>query len=297
MPNFNKISSTACEIFVVVCLAIGAASFVYASEPPIVDMHVHTAGIGSGVSGCFIALSLRNSYKFSFYLRAFGVTEEELTSLGDAHVIQRIADRVRTSVKVDQAVVLAMDGVIDGNGELDKSRTQIYVPNEFVSRETARHNNLLFGASINPNREDALARLEEAKRNGAVLVKWIPAIMAIDPADPRHTKFYRKLVELELPLLIHLGQERSFGDAQDELGDPVRLKLPLSIGVTVIAAHIASTGKNEGEGNFERLVPMFKQYPNLYTDISSLTQINKLGYLGDALDIPMLAERMIYGSD
>jgi uncharacterized protein len=297
MCNHKMKSSTAYGVFAFVLSAIWASSFSYAGKLPIVDMHVHTAGVGAGASGCFIAPGLRNSYKFAFYLRAFGVTEEELTTLGDSIVMQRIAERVHASINVDKAVVLAMDGVIDDSGVLDESRTQIYVPNEFVSRETARHSNLLFGASINPNRKDALARLEEVKRRGAVLVKWIPAIMAIDPADPRHTDFYRKLVELDMPLLIHVGQERSFGDAQDELGDPVRLILPLDIGVTVIAAHIASTGKNGGEGNFERLVPLFEQYPNLYTDISSLTQINKLGYLGNALAIPRLAERMIYGSD
>lgn len=34
-----------------------------------------------------------------------------------------------------------------------------------------------------------------------------------------------------------------------------------------------------------------------YTEISSLTQINKLGYLYDALAVPGLSERMLYGSD
>ncbi len=54
------------------------------------------------------------------------------------------------------------------------------------------------------------------------------------------------------------------------------LELPLSLGVTVIAAHIASTGKNNGKGKFERLLPLFQRFEYLYTDISSLTQINKL---------------------
>jgi predicted TIM-barrel fold metal-dependent hydrolase len=190
-----------------------------------------------------------------------------------------------------------MDGVIDENGALDKARTQVYVPNDFVRRETDRYEVLLFGASVNPYRPDAIARLRAVKDAGAVLVKWIPSIMRIDPADPRIIPFYETLVELDLPLLIHVGQERSFGGAADELGDPVRLELALDTGVTVIAAHIATTGKNEGEGNFERLLPLFARYPNLYTDISSLTQINKLGYLYEALRIPGLSERMLYGSD
>ena len=89
----------------------------------------------------------------------------------------------------------------------------------------------------------------------------------------------------------------AFPDARDDYGDPRRLALPLSLGVTVIAAHIATTGKTEGEDNFERILPMFDEYPNLYSEISSLTQVNKLNYLHDALGIPGLDERLLYGTD
>ncbi len=264
---------------------------------PIIDLHVHTAGIGAGASGCFIAPSMRDSYKFRWYLRAFGTNADELQRRGDAIVMRRIAQAIEQSTAVDQAVVLALDGIIDANGALDREATQVYVPNEFVERETARYEQLLFGASVNPHRTDALARLEQAKRGGALLVKWIPALMNIDPADERLIPFYHKLIELDLPLLTHAGQERSFGPLNDALGDPGRLVLPLRLGVTVIAAHIATTGESDGEDNFERLLPMFSQYPTLYTDISSLTQINKLGFLARALRYPAVVERMVYGSD
>ena len=54
------------------------------------------------------------------------------------------------------------------------------------------------------------------------------------------------MIELDLPLLSHAGDERSFTQAADELADPMRLRLPLELGVRVIAAHIGSTGKNQG---------------------------------------------------
>ena len=130
-----------------------------------------------------------------------------------------------------------------------------------------------------------------------MLVKWIPSIMWIDPADPAHVAFYREMARLGLPLLSHTGMEKSFASARDELGDPRRLELPLRHGVTVIAAHIATTGRSEGRDNFERILPMFAEYPNLYTDISSLTQINKLGYLAAALERDDIADRLLYGSD
>ncbi len=187
--------------------------------------------------------------------------------------------------------------VVDENGHLDKTQTQVYVPNDYVLRETRRYDNLLYGASINPYRHDAIERLEKAARQGAVLVKWIPSIMQIDPSDKKLIPFYQKMVELKLPLLTHTGMEKSFSHARDELADPKRLALPLETGVTVIAAHIATTGESEGEDNFERILPLFRQYPNLYADISSLTQINKRGFLTKALAAQVLENRLVYGTD
>jgi hypothetical protein len=71
----------------------------------------------------------------------------------------------------------------------------------------------------------------------------------------------------------------------------------LDLGVTVIVAHIATTGRYQQQRSFDRVLPMFERYPNLYTDISSLTQINKLGYLRRALELPAVRARMLYGSD
>ncbi len=265
-------------------------------KTPIIDLHCHVAGMGIQGSGCFVAAGLKDSMKFPIYLRAFGVTEAELREVGDSILVSRLSTRIKQSKSIGSAVVLAMDGVITG-GELDREKTQVFVPNSHVAKETKKYPNLLFGASVNPYRKDALARLDEVLAQGAVLLKWIPSIMDIDPADPRITPFYEKMRDAGLPLLTHTGQEKSFLEARDELCDPLRLELPLSLGVTVIAAHIATTGENEGEDNYERILPLFTKYKNLYADISSLTQVNKLGYLHRALLDDRLAGRLVYGSD
>jgi predicted TIM-barrel fold metal-dependent hydrolase len=266
-------------------------------SPPFTDMHCHTAGIGAGGSGCFVSDALRHSFKFRHYLAAFGTCEAELERDGDAVVIDHLAAQLAESRYVGHAVVLALDGPVDARGELDRARTEIYVPNEFVAAQVARHPNLTFGASVNPYRPDALARLEWAKAHGAVLVKWLPSVQHIDPADPRLIPFYRKLVELHLPLLTHTGSEHSFTSAEDALCDPARLRLPLREGVTVIAAHAATTGRYDGEPAFARLTRLMVEFPNLYADISSLTQINKHGDLERVLRNPACAGRLIYGTD
>ncbi len=267
------------------------------SETTIVDIHCHIAGIGAGGSGCFVSPALRNSWKYHLYLLAFGVTEAELASQGDALVIRRLSEGLASSHRVAGAVLLAMDGVIDSRGELDEKRTEIYIPNEFAAREIRRYPNLLFGASINPYRRDALDRLDKAKADGAVLVKWLPSIQNIDPADRRNIPFYRRLAALGLPLLTHTGNEHSFTFAQNALGDPERLRLPLDEGVTVIAAHAASNGRNGGERNHDRFIRLIKSCPNLYADISALTQLNRLGHLERLLRHRELHGRLLYGTD
>lgn len=263
----------------------------------IIDLHCHAAGLGAHGSGCFVSDAMRNSYKFDHYLRSFGTSRAELEKSGDSVVIDRLSQRLAQSRSVGRGVVLALDGCVDGRGELDRARTEIYVPNEFVAAEVAKHENLLFGASVNPYRRDALQRLEWAKAHGAVLVKWLPSIQHIDPADPALIPFYRKLVELHLPLLTHTGSEHSFTSAEDALCDPARLRLPLQQGVTVIAAHAATTGKYEGEPSIDRLARLMREFPNCYADISSLTQINKHNDLGAVLGRDEFRGRLLYGTD
>jgi predicted TIM-barrel fold metal-dependent hydrolase len=263
----------------------------------IVDMHCHIAGIGAGGSGCLVSPRLQHNWRFAVYLHSFGVSQEELLKQGDALVGDRISASLAQSKWVGRAVLLALDGVVDASGNLDTNRTEVYVPDAFVAEMAARHTNLLFGASVNPYRRDALARLEWAKAHGAVLVKWIPPIMEIDPADPRIIPFYKKMVELKLPLLSHTGKEKSFSQAAEEFGDPEKLRLPLSLGVTVVAAHIASSETYHGERGPDRLARLMPDYPNLYTDISALTQINRPGALKEALTKPEFSGRLVFGTD
>ena len=265
--------------------------------PAIIDIHCHTAGIGAGASGCFVSNAMRRNVRFNFFLKTFGVSEPELQRYGDGLVLERLSQRLGESRLVSAAVVLAMDGVVASQGKLDEATTEIYIPNEFLGRECRNYPNLLFGASINPRRPDALDRLDRVAGEGAVLLKWLPSVQGIDPADARLKPFYRRLRELKLPLLTHTGSEKSFTRVDNSLADPLRLRTALDEGVVVIAAHCAGTGRNCGQASLERLLPLFEEYPNLYADFSSLTQVNRLGQLVRVLRHAEIHDRLLYGSD
>lgn len=264
---------------------------------PIVDMHAHTAGLGVHGSGNFVSQALRDSYKFTSYLDAFGVTRDDLERTGDSIVVDRMAALVLESQHVDAAIVLALDGALDRDGELDRDRTEVYVDNDFVARAVAPHPNLHFGASIHPGRRDALDRLDRAIEAGARLIKWIAPIQGFDPADPQFRAFYRRLAAAHVPLLTHGGQERSFTHADDDLGDPNRLRLALDEGVTVIIAHAAAHGGDDNGRFFPRVIELATRYPRLHVDISALTLVHRFGQLADVLSAPELRDRLLYGSD
>jgi hypothetical protein len=260
------------------------------------DVHCHLVCLPRPGSECWVSPAMFRSYKYKFYLHFVGFTEKELRERGDGIVADYVSAEVARSSTTAKAVMLAMDGVVK-DGKLDKDASEVYISNEFAAAEVARHDNLLLGASVNPYRKDALARLKWAKEHGAVLIKWIPSIMDIDPADHKIEPFYRKLVEYKLPLLVHTGAEHTFTHAKDEYCDPVRLELPLKLGVTVIAAHMASTGSFDGVSGFDRLLGLIRKYPNLYADVSSTTQFNRIGFLTKALKHPELRGHLLYGTD
>ncbi len=263
----------------------------------IIDMHCHTAGIGEGGSGAWISEELRSSWKFPLYLKIFGSSQSMLKAKGDEAILEIVSRSVKESEYVEGAVILAMDEPYSIDGEIDRAEGEVCVPNRFVGESVKQYDNLYFGASVHPNRKDALMELEWSKQNGAVLLKWLPNIQNIDPSNPSYKGYYEQLVALDLPLLTHVGDEDSFSKTNNALADPQLLRFPLECGVRVIAAHVASSGQREGRDNIDRLLEMMPEYPNLFTDISTLTQFNRKRYLGKVLSDPRLKDRMMYGTD
>lgn len=263
----------------------------------VIDMHVHVAGIGSG-SDCYVAPGLLKNWRYGIYLRAFETSEAELRAQGDSQVFQRLQSRLSQSRHVDGLVLLALDQVYDwASGKPNRELTEVHIPNDFVRDGTRRYQEFHYAPSVHPYRPDWEEELERVTADGAVILKWLPAIQHINPADPQIKAFYRKLAELDLPLLTHTGAEESFSKADPSLGDPRLVQLALDEGVKVIAAHVATTGSRDGQAYIDRLLSMFADHPNLYTDISSLTQLNKAWYPGKVVARKDIYDRLLYGSD
>lgn len=282
---------------------------------PLVDVHVHAIGLGQDGDGTSVnpeKLSPRHPLKrleTGLYLKATGVK-------GLAHFDRDYLDILITRAGVGafphplKVHLLAMDRAYRSDGTPDPARTEFHVPNAYVLEAAARRPDLFVPvASIHPARPDALQELEVCAAKGVRLLKWLPNAQAIDPGDPRFDAFYRRMKELGVVLLTHAGEEKAVAvkDAQ-ALGNPLRLRRPLDLGVTVIVAHCASLGRNADLDHPGRTATNFSLFlrlmanpayrGRLFGDLSAITQINRLPTaLRTLLAHPEFDGRLLNGSD
>src|SRR5437867_6467278 len=257
-----------------------------------IDMHVHIVGNGAKGSGCWLRPTGLHKALGQFMLRHIGL---KVTGFNDPDFdrlyVERLVEMLRTS-SLDAAVILAQDDVYNETGKRQNCGT-FYVPNEYVLALARRHREFLPAVSIHPARSDALEELERCLAGGAVMLKLLPNCNNCDCNDRRYTKFWERMADAKLPLLAHTGGEHTLHVVRRDLQDPRVLELPLQVGVTCIAAHMASTGGLADTDYFDVLVAMMRRYPNLYGDISAFNIPFRSKHFKECLAM----DRVVHGSD
>src|SRR4051812_29584316 len=129
---------------------------------------------------------------------------------------------------------------------------------------------MLFGASVHPYRRDAVAELERCVQAGAVLMKWLPIVQGMDPADDRCIPFYEALAHHKLPLLCHTGGGLSLPQEFPQYASPEILVPALRRGGTGIAAPRGTKSNPFGTDYLPVFVRMAKEHEHLYGDTAAL---------------------------
>ncbi len=254
-----------------------------------IDCHAHLIGI-SPRSGGYASPKMRRSIPFQFLLRKQGLHKLKDPVAQDARYAEILADTVRTS-EIDKCVVLAFDQIFNRDGAPEAKQTYLYIPNEYVRDVTSQYADcFLYGASVHPYRRDCLDELEKVRAEGARLVKLLPNSQGVDPSDSRITPYYRKAIDLGLPLLFHCGYEHTIPAVNQQYGDPNRLVPALEMGVTIIIAHGGSSGRFHLKETFGDTVRLLQKYDNCYADNSAMTNFWRSQYML-AVFTPGLLER------
>jgi predicted TIM-barrel fold metal-dependent hydrolase len=208
----------------------------------------------------------------------------------------RVIDWAEQS-ELDAVGLLGMDGVYTQEGELDESRTVMKVGADYLFEVCGQSDKLKPIPSINPRRADAVEHLHDVAERGAVAIKTLPNSQGFDPSNPDFESFWQAMAELELPLLSHTSFEHTIPVVDQAYGEPARLEAPLEAGVTVIAAHCASSGVAHVTDHFQTWREMIEEHRHLYGDISAMASMARFSYLRRVLGDPVSRRRAVYGSD
>ncbi|MBK8394947.1 MAG: amidohydrolase family protein [Leptospiraceae bacterium] len=278
------------------------------------DYHTHIVGIEEAKNGAFIHPNMKSLFHLKEYIR-FKIYSSALKiknlNNADTEAVQRLTNIIRNINGHGKHYLLALDKYYNEDGTVNLGKTEFYVPNEYVYRLSKENPDIFIPTiSIHPYRKDALSELEKWNKLGIRLVKWIPNSQGINPSDSRIESFYRKMIEYNMILLSHAGEEKAV-DAEDDqkYGNPLLLRYPLSLGLKIIVAHCGSLGTNidlespdkkvvDNFDLFMRLMDDPKYKANLFADISAVIQFNRdKKVLETLLTRQDLHSRLVQGSD
>ena len=279
----------------------------------LVDFHTHVIATGTSVKDAFVNPKMRSGinlerFKFLIYASAAGVKNIDNA---DQEYLTRLVRLARATERQGRYRILAFDKHYTPDGSVDLNKTNMYVPNDYVINLARRYADVFLPViSLHPYRRDALEELDKWANAGVKYVKWLPNAMGMDPANRAIEPFYRKMKERNMILLSHGGEEQAVQAEEDqELGNPLRLRKPLDMGVRVIIAHAASLGScadldNGGDKKancfdlFLRLMDEAKYRGLLFGEISAMLQFNRMpGPFSTLLKRQDLHPRLINGSD
>jgi len=280
------------------------------------DSHVHIAGMGDSDSGIAVGPQLSSLlHPLQYVQRLFYMNAgcaHDAPGQVDVSYVERMRNLMDGFAAGAKLLLLAFDWFHDEAGTPQAQRSAFYVPNAYARRLAQQYGDVFaWAASIHPYRADAVVALAAAAAQGARAVKWLPAAMNIDPASPRCDAFYAEAARLDLPLIVHCGEEKAVRGADTQaLGNPLRLRRGLDHGVRMVVAHCASAGTDIDldRGSTGPSVPSFDLFARLmdevryekllHADISALTQRNRAGKpLRTVLARRDWHPRLINGSD
>lgn len=288
----------------------------YKDIPPgsLRDHHTHMITLGQNDNDGYINEKMlswmhpTHRAKAMVYMSGAGVDDQDQA---DIQYISRYLRLVRATPNPGKQYIFAFDQHYNKDGTVDVASTEFYVPNDYVARVAKQFpNEFIPVMSVHPYRKDALQAVRTWADQGMRMIKWLPNAHGIDPADPEIEDYYNLMRELGLVLLTHIGEEQAVESEEDQaLGNPLRFRRPLDMGVKIVMAHCGSLGENEdldnpGTGSqpswklFLRLMDEPAYEDRLFGDISAMTQFNRLPTPMTAmLQRPDLFPRLVNGSD
>ncbi len=222
----------------------------------------------------------------------------------------RLLRQARALPRRHRLALAALDQRYNRAGDAQPEQTAFYVDNDYVWHLAEQYPQRFTPVvSVHPYRKDAIEALEKWAKRGVKVVKWLPTVQGIDPADKRIENYYQTLIDNNMVLLAGTGEMRTMGSDTPEYGNPLRYRRALEMGVTVVMADCAGTRlfsnpqdadaqPRPGYEWFMQLLSDSDYAENLYGDIAGLTHKKAVPEaLNAMLQSPQTFSHLLYSSD
>jgi uncharacterized protein len=225
------------------------AAFAGIDAKQIIDVHAHLLGTGDSGSGCYVHDSLYSIWQPVEFLRRKQILSGACVSEPRGEIDRQYVAQL-TRIWNDfpmgaKSSLFAFDHAYSDRGKKDLDKSTFHVPNAYA-HAVAKTNPARFEwvASVHPYREDATDAIAQARRDGAIALKWLPSAMNIDWRDKRLLPVLDHLARTGMPLISHFGAEKAVkGAHRDEYLNPLYARIALERGVRLVVGHCASLGR------------------------------------------------------
>jgi len=286
----------------------------------IADHMVSLYGTGSA-SQCFVNKEATDilhhpikSLKFKSMSSACGVlTPNEFDTQYVYRLVSLVRNLRRFNYPFGKHMLCSIDQRYDYSGTPLPHLTGYYVPNDYLLDIINDYKDLFTPCiSIHPYRKDCVDELIKYAVLGVRYVRWCPISMGINPSSELCDDFYETLIENDMILFIHTGDEHVLVDAPEsdpKWGNPLLLRRPLNKGVKIVAVHSGGEGKSQDTDEkyphpmvpninlFLRIMHEPRYTNNLIGDISGIVAYGRVDSITPLIDHQNIHSRLIFGTD
>ena len=266
-----------------------------------VDIHSHLLSADVKFDRFYDKLAL------AFFAKKFDINRCELIKNGFEGYKSNFARLIKSSNFVQKSVVFGVDAKFDESGNLVHKDKTVCASNEDVFAFYEQNpNEVVPFFSVNPNRKDALNLIEKYHKMGFKGGKLLHSYWETDLNDKRYEPYFRLLSELELPLVIHVGDENSLA-SNKALESIEQLKSPLNLGCRIVCAHMGASSDGtltalskdpeKFGANYFTLLGWLREFDGLYADVSALLCINKARILPHLKTQTQIHDKILFGTD
>lgn len=220
-----------------------------------------------------------------------------------------IAKQVRASLHVEKIVIFGVDAKINDQGEVCHKDKTVCASNVDVLKFYENNKDIIVPFfSINPMRKNALDLIDYYYEKGFRGAKFLQSYWGVDTSEKRYLAYFEKLKKLNLPLIIHVGNENSIQSIK-EFESIKMLYAPLKVGVKTICAHMAVSYNYKNilsllslkEKNFSKeyfiLLELLQTHDNLYADISAILTPFRAKVLKHLSTQNQIHDKLLFGTD